>query len=268
MSMGLEIISKQHESPTGKPTIVLIHGACMGAWVWEDNFVNFFYREGFEVFALSLTHHGKSDGVGKLRWTSIKQYVNDLTIVIDQINGPVYLIGHSMGGFTIQHYLHSPAKNVVGATLLCSAPSHGLWHLMGKLILHYPVFFLQSLIQLSWLPIMKSKKRLKRIMFREDFSDKQMVQVMAVVQEESFLAFLEMVFLRLPVVKHFTVPVQVIGAEKDYLISVADTKRMAVRYSLEPYIVKGASHCLMMETGWEEVAQYIKKFAAPHGNEL
>ena len=260
--MAIEIISKQHESSTGKPSIVFIHGACMGAWVWEDNFMKFFFEEGFDVFALSLSHHGKSDAPGKLRWTSIKQYVKDLADVVDQINGPVYLIGHSMGGFTIQHYLQSPSKNVVGATLLCSAPSHGLWHLMGKLVLHYPFYFLQSLIQLSWLPIMKNKKRLKRVMFREDFSDQKMDQVMSILQDESFLAFLEMVFLKLPGKKHFSVPVQVIGAEKDYLISVADTNRMAQGYGLEASIVKDASHCLMMESGWENVAKRISEFVA------
>lgn len=262
--MSIELISKKHESPTGKPSIVFIHGACMGAWVWEDNFMNFFYKGGFDVFALSLSHHGKSDGPGKLRWTSIGQYVKDLANVVDQINGPVYLIGHSMGGFTIQHYLQSPAKNVVGATLLCSAPSHGLWHLMGKLILHYPIYFFQSVVQLSWLPIMKNKNRLKRVMFREDFSDEKMDQVMTGLQEESFLAFLEMVFLNLPSVKQFSIPVQIIGAEKDYLISVADTKKMAARYGLRACIIKDASHCLQLESGWENVAGIIRKFADPH----
>lgn len=261
--MSVEVISKLHENPTGKPSIILIHGACMGAWVWEDNFMKYFYEQGFDVFALSLSHHGNSDRVGKLRWTSIRQYVKDLATVVDRIKGPVFLIGHSMGGFTIQHYLHSPAKNVVGATLLCSAPSHGLWQLIGKLMVHYPMYFIESLLQLSWLPVMKNKHRLKRVMFREDFPDQHMEKIMSSLQDESFLAFLEMVFLRLPNVKYFSVPVQIIGAENDYLISVADTKRMAVRYGIVPYIVKGASHCLMLESGWEEIAKRITKFADP-----
>jgi pimeloyl-ACP methyl ester carboxylesterase len=73
-----------------------------------------------------------------------------------------------------------------------------------------------------------------------------------------------MVFLRLPKLRKLTVPVLIIGAEKDYLISVKDTKQMAKRYGLEAQIVKDASHCLMLETGWEEVAASIKKFVVPH----
>jgi pimeloyl-ACP methyl ester carboxylesterase len=262
--MSLELISKKHELSTGKPSIVFIHGACMGAWVWQGNFFDYFYAAGHDVYALSLSHHSKSKGEGKLKWTSITTYVKDLGKVVDQIEGPVFLIGHSMGGFTIQHYLKYPAKHVVGAVLLCSAPSHGLWYLMGKLIIHYPLYFIQSVLEMSWLPVMKNKKRLQRVMFRGDFPDPKMNDVVSSLQDESFLAFLEMVFLRLPKLKKLPVPVLIIGAEKDYLISVNDTKRMAQRYGLEAQLVSDASHCLMLETGWEEVAASIKKFVVPH----
>ena len=262
--MSLELISKKYELPTGKPSIVFIHGACMGAWVWKGNFFDFFHEAGHDVYALSLSHHSKSKGEGKLKWTSITTYVKDLSYVVDKIEGPVFLIGHSMGGFTIQHYLKHPAKHVVGAVLLCSAPSHGLWHLMGKLVMHYPLYFIESVLQMSWLPVMKNRKRLQRVMFRKDFPTPQMDDVISSLQDESFLAFLEMVFLRLPNLKQLPVPVLIIGAEKDYLISVKDTKQMAKRYGLEAQIVKDASHCLMLETGWEEVASSIKKFVVPH----
>lgn len=262
--MPLELNKRQHENATGKSSIVFIHGACMSAWVWEGNFMDYFYAAGHNVYALSLSHHGGSAGKGKLRWTSIKTYVEDLSEVVEKINGPVFLIGHSMGGFTIQHYLKHPAQHVVGAALLCSAPAHGLWHLMGKLIFHYPLYFVQSFLQLSWLPIMKNKKRLQKVMFRYDFPSSQMSQVALRLQDESFLAFLEMVFLNLPRIKKLPVPVMIIGGENDYLISVHDTKKMAVTYGVEPHIIKGASHCLMLETGWEDVAEEIRKFVVPH----
>jgi pimeloyl-ACP methyl ester carboxylesterase len=262
--MSLELISKKQKIPSNKPSIVFIHGACMGAWVWQGNFFDYFHEAGHDVYALSLSHHSKSRGVGKLRWTSIATYIKDLAAVVDSIEGPVFLIGHSMGGFTIQHYLKDPAKNIVGAALLCSAPSHGLWNLMGKLMMHYPLYFIQSVIELSWLPVMKNTKRLQRVMFRADFPSQRMIEILNSLQDESFLAFLEMVFLKLPSIKQMPVPVMIIGAEKDYLISVNDTKRMSKHYGLEAKIINGASHCLMLETGWEEVADSIKKFVGPY----
>ena len=123
---------------------------------------------------------------------------------------------------------------------------------------------MQSLLAMSWLPVMKNKKRLQRVMFREDFPDHKMQSVMSSLQDESFTTFLEMVFLKLPSIKKIPVPVLVIGAEKDYLISVSDTKRMAARYGIIPRIIKGASHCLMLETGWKDVANTIREFADPH----
>ena len=262
--MFLEIISKKQPQVTNKPSILFIHGACMGAWVWEGNFMEYFFEKGHSVFAINLSNHGKSEGERSLRWTSIKHYVRNLGNAVDSIDGPVFLVGHSMGGFAIQHYLLSPAKNVVGAALLCSAPSHGLWHLMGKLVLHYPFHFVQSVLQMSWLPVMKNKKRLQRVMFREDFPPQKMSEVISLLQDESFLVFLEMGFLKLPKVKQLPVPVIIIGAENDYLISVADTTHMALRYGLPSHIIEGASHCLMLETGWDAVAEDIRKFAYPH----
>jgi alpha-beta hydrolase superfamily lysophospholipase len=101
-------------------------------------------------------------------------------------------------------------------------------------------------------------------MFRNDFQEQQMAPVMSKLQDESFLALLEMVFLRLPKLKRFPVPVLVVGAEKDYLISIKDTQRMARHYGVDALIVKDASHCLMLETGWEMVAEKIKSFAHQH----
>jgi len=105
---------------------------------------------------------------------------------------------------------------------------------------------------------------LQRVMFREDFPPQKMSEVISLLQDESFLVFLEMGFLKLPKVKHLQVPVLIIGAEKDYLISVADTRRMARCYGLSSHIIEGASHCLMLETGWEAVAEDVRKFADPH----
>ena len=101
-------------------------------------------------------------------------------------------------------------------------------------------------------------------MFREDVPPQKMNEVISLLQDESFLAFLEMGFLKLPKIKQLPVPVLIIGAENDYLISVADTRRMARRYGLSSHIIEGASHCLMLETGWEEVAEDIRKFADLH----
>jgi pimeloyl-ACP methyl ester carboxylesterase len=258
--MKLEIISKLHNDSSTHESVILIHGACMGAWVWEDNFLPYFYEKGFNVYAFSFRNHGNSDAEDALRWLSINAYVQDLTNVINQIKGPIHLIGHSMGGFTIQHYLQNKAPNIKSAILLCSVPSHGLWRLIGKLILHYPLFFIKSVFTFSWLPVLNNYTRLQRIMFRVDMHESKMKYYSSKLQEESFLVFLQMVILKLPKIVSTNIPLMIIGGEKDYLIPLKDTIRMAKNYKLEPLIVKNASHCLMLEEGWDEVAEKIYSF--------
>jgi pimeloyl-ACP methyl ester carboxylesterase len=123
-----------------------------------------------------------------------------------------------------------------------------------------------SVLRMSWLPIMKHPDKLKRIIFREDFTEAQMAEVLPNMQEESFLAFLQMVFLRLPGIKSLPIPTMIIGAEKDYLVSERDTRKMASFFKVTPHIIKGASHSFMLETGWEEVAEKINLFFQEHGN--
>lgn len=56
----------------------------------------------------------------------------------------------------------------------------------------------------------------------------------------------------------------IVGAEKDYLVTEQDTRRMARFYGVDPYIIPSASHCFMLETGWETVAENISAFLAGH----
>lgn len=261
--MKLEIINQQQPA-SSKGSIVFIHGACMGAWVWENNFLPYLFDRGFNTYAISLRNHGASENNGKLRWTSIKEYVEDLTKVIDSIDGPIYLVGHSMGGFTIQHYLQKPSSKVKAAALLCSVPNTGLWKLVARLLFDFPIRFLIANMSLSWLPIVKHKKGLKKLMFSKDYPVENMDSVIQKLQDESFLAFLEMVFLRLPRKFQLKTPLMVVGAAKDYLVSETDTRKMGKHYHVEPIIIPNASHCFMLEDDWIDVAEKINQFFALH----
>jgi pimeloyl-ACP methyl ester carboxylesterase len=120
--MNLETIISKSKNDSSKGQVVLVHGACMGAWCWTDNFLPWFADNGYDVHAISLRNHAGSEKKGSLRFKSVKEYVEDLRQVIESLPGPVFLIGHSMGGFTIQHYLTQPGPKVQKAVLLCSSP--------------------------------------------------------------------------------------------------------------------------------------------------
>ncbi len=258
--MNLEHIKQLHPEGNPKASVLLVHGACMGAWVWQDNFSPYLFEKGFNVHLISLRNHGRSLKKESIRSISILDYVDDLKSIIKELDGDVFIIGHSMGGFTIQHYLYECASKIKGVVLLCPVPNTGLWRLIPKLVLHYPFHFMLSSLKMSWLPIIKNSNRLKRLMFSDSYPINKMRVVAEAMQEESFLAFLEMAFLRLPKIKSSPVPIMIVGAENDYLVSEHSIKKMAAYFLIEPLIIKDAAHCFMFEPGWEKVAEKITDF--------
>jgi len=255
--LELEVISKIQENPKGN--IVLLHGACLGAWVWQDNFLPYFSEKKWNVYALNFRNHGASEGKGSLRWNSIQNYVEDLEQLLSTIDGEVVLIGHSMGGMVIQNYLNSADEKVKAAVMLCAVPRQGVWALVVKLLLEHPLKFLQSTIIASWLPILNQKNRLKKLMFRADFPDNHIDSTQHQLQDESFLAFLQMLWNR-PLIPKKHVPILVVGGGQDYLFSVKHTLSLSKSYSAELFILPNGSHTFMLESGWEEVAEKINHF--------
>jgi pimeloyl-ACP methyl ester carboxylesterase len=258
--MSLEHIKQLHPEGNQKASVLLVHGACMGAWVWQENVAPYLFEKGFNVHSISLRNHGASSSQKNIRTISILDYVEDLKSIINELDGEVFIIGHSMGGFTIQHYLHDCSAKVKGVVLLCAVPNTGLWKLIPKLVWDYPFYFIVSCLKMSWLPVIKNERRLKKLMFTESYQADKMKVITENMQEESFLAFLEMSFLRLPKLKKSPIPMMIVGAENDYLISETSTRKMAAYFQVEPLIIKEAAHCFMLEPGWEKVAAKVEGF--------
>lgn len=163
--MQLEVIHTPALHGNAKAALLLLHGACHGAWMWEDNFAPWFAQNGFDVYTMSLRNHGKSDSVANLKNIRIRDYVEDLSSVIKGLNKPLYLIGHSMGGFIIQHYLTREQDRVTGAALLCSVPPHGLWRITVKTLWQFPLAFFKGNFTRSLKPIFKDPFIANRYIF-------------------------------------------------------------------------------------------------------
>ncbi|WP_371851154.1 alpha/beta hydrolase [Rhodococcus tukisamuensis] len=58
----LELIHRKPVGTPNGPPILLVHGAWVGAWCWEYGFIDKLTELGWEVYALSLRGHGKSEG--------------------------------------------------------------------------------------------------------------------------------------------------------------------------------------------------------------
>lgn len=258
---ALEIL---HEPPSGgnsRGSVLLVHGACMAAWCWKDNFLPWFASHGYHAYAVSLRNHGASEKQGGLRFKSIYEYVDDLRQAIKPLEAPVYLVGHSMGGFIIQHYLSRQYNPVVKkGVLLCSSPVQGNLSVILRLLRELPLPFLKANLLLSWKPVFRQATHARKVMFSQSFPEEKLQKTLSHMQDESFIAFLEMTAFNLPDSRKINTPLMVIGGGKDFLVSEKGTRTMAERYGVEPLVVPNGSHNLMMEKGWEDIATAIDQF--------
>ncbi|MBT3334013.1 MAG: alpha/beta fold hydrolase, partial [Rhodospirillaceae bacterium] len=85
-------------------TMVMLPGACCGAWIYND-FRSYFEARGWAVLTPELRHHEKAPGQpvnAGLATTSLTDYVADLTATIEDLPEPPVIMGHSMGGLLAQ----------------------------------------------------------------------------------------------------------------------------------------------------------------------
>jgi pimeloyl-ACP methyl ester carboxylesterase len=103
---------QRSEHPGGKPTIVLVHGAFADASSW-NGVIERLQQRGYTVIAPANPLRGV---------TADSAYIASL---LNQIDGPVLLVGHSYGGAVITNAAAS-APNVAGLVFVAAfAPDEG-----------------------------------------------------------------------------------------------------------------------------------------------
>jgi pimeloyl-ACP methyl ester carboxylesterase len=100
--------------------IVMVHGGSHGWWAFED-WLPLFAEMGRHCFSLSLRNHTDSYSIPEERFLSlsIRDYVDDVRVVLQWIGKRSILLGHSMGGIVVQKTpeLYDPAALVLVASV-------------------------------------------------------------------------------------------------------------------------------------------------------
>jgi pimeloyl-ACP methyl ester carboxylesterase len=116
----LELVDRGSCSDAHPTPLLFVHGACHGAWCWDEHFLDFFADNGYQVIALNLRGHGGSPVLKPLNKCTIADYVDDVRSVAATVPTTPVLIGHSMGGFIVQKCLET--GKAPAAVLMSSAP--------------------------------------------------------------------------------------------------------------------------------------------------
>lgn len=251
MNMHLEIRTKLPESDPRPTPLLFVHGAWHDAWCWAEHFLPYFAQHGYISYALDLRGHGKSQGHERLRWTSIANYVSDIEQVANQLERPPVLIGHSMGGLVVQKYLEKHAAPA--AVLLASVPPTGALRTTLSIAVRHPLPFLKANLSLKLYPIIGTPALTREAFFSREMPETQLRTYFACMQDESYRAFLDMIF-SLPRPKRVKTPMLVLGGGRDTIFTCRECEATARAYGTRAEIFPDMAHDLMLEEGWQAVA--------------
>jgi len=253
--MNLEIISKYPSVSAHATPLLFVHGAWHAAWCWDVHFLDHFAQHGFAAHAVSLRGHGKSEGQNNLRWTRIADYVDDVAATVRQLPVPPVIIGHSMGGFVVQKYLER--CSAPAAVLLASAPPAGILTSVFRIAMRHPLVFLRVNLMLSPFQLVGTPSLAREILFSEDLAYEQLPAYTKQLQEESAMAFYDMLGLDLPKPGRITTPMLVLGGSRDNNIKPGEIMATARAYNAQSMIFPDVAHDMMLEPRWQSVADRI-----------
>jgi len=267
--MRLEVLSRPASGAQRKVPLLFVHGAYVGAWCWEENFLDWFAERGFPSYAVSLRGHGGSAGHERLNDFGLADYAEDVALAAAQLPLPPVLIGHSMGALVVQKYLErSTAENgsdrhgaVPALVLACPVPAYGVLPSSLTLAFTRPALF-------AGLNAVASGGRapphvLGEALFGALPGPEQLARCYRRMQGESRRALLDMTGWGLPSLwRSLRPPTLVLGAGRDVLVPAAQAQGTAHLLNSEFRLLPELGHALMLDAGWPRAAQAIADWLA------
>ncbi|MFD3408898.1 alpha/beta hydrolase [Aquirufa sp. HETE-83D] len=224
-----------------KETIVFVHGMCHGAWCWNEYFIPYFEKKGFRCIAFDLPGHEHKGSTHRITY-SLGNYVQALHQVVEKLDQPPIIIGHSMGGMILQRFLKTGSCKK--AILLASVPPTGVFRASLRALFRY-LGLIPYLLQRN---LLGGFKKYPQLMFNETAG------FASFMCAESFIAYLG---LFIPVFHPISIPILVVGGSRDGLITVKEFQQTAKQYNAGLEIIEGGSHDLMLDTDYAKTADAI-----------
>ncbi|MCF8483160.1 MAG: alpha/beta hydrolase [Rhodospirillum sp.] len=264
--MKLEVLrAMPRDRDTGdrtRPPLLFVHGAFAGAWCWAEFFLPWFAARGWDCRALSLRGHGDSEGVERLDSFRLRDYAEDVTTVLDGMDAPPVLIGHSMGGMVVQKVLEDreTTGDVAGAVLMASVPPRGL--LDGAMVMasQQPNLFWMILQIQTTGRSARGLRPVEDALFHTPPTPEDGARYAALLQGESLSVINDMTWADVPRRPLRALPLLVMGAEEDAFVPPSQVRATAAHHGVEPHLFPNIGHAMMMDLGWESVAEALQEW--------
>jgi alpha-beta hydrolase superfamily lysophospholipase len=160
-----------------------------------------------------------------------------------------------MGGFIVQKYLED--HDCPAAVLLSSPSPAGLLPTAIRTARRQPWVFAKVNLTRSLQPLIATPQLVGEAFFSKDLPEEQLLEFWKQTQDDSFMAFLDMVALDLPRPAKVRTPLLILGAGRDNMIFAREIDATARAYHTQAEIIPDVAHNSMLEQRWQRVADRI-----------
>ncbi|MBI2890686.1 MAG: alpha/beta hydrolase [Nitrospirae bacterium] len=244
---------------------MFVHGAWHAAWCWAENFFPYFASRGFTCYAPNLRGHGDGGDHSLLRRARFHDFVQDLGRLIEWLETPPILVGHSMGGMVALSC--SRLFQIQGLVFLASATPRDAVVSPLRFFMQSPGAILESLRTRRLDAVAASPEQTRKWLFSPDLPTPLLLDYHRRMQGESFRAFVDLVGEAFRPVAAPDVPTLVVGGRSDQMYRPWQTHATARRLRAECAILPGLAHNAMLDTRWraaaDRIAQWLERFERP-----
>lgn len=245
--------------PNHKPPLLFIHGSYCGAWIWTRYFLPSFAQAGWWGAAISLRGHGKSEGMDRLDSFGIQDYLDDIDAGVKLFDQAPILIGHSMGGYLAQKY--ALEHQVRGLVLLAAPSLLGMQTSMQHIVAHRPVLAMELGRLMTLGPAHADLRVISKGLFNDPKSAQKMASFLTLLQRESSRLLMEGCWPDLRLCQYPTPTLALIG-NKDAFVPEFEVRYEAFFWGGNSKVMDNASHGLMVDSCWADVAKEIMGWLA------
>ena len=238
----------------GRPPILLIHGAWQAAWCWE-RWLPFMAEQGWDAHAVSLRGHGGSDG--NHMEARLDDHLDDVRHAVAALGGSPVVVGHSLGGFLVQHLLAE--RRFPAAVLLAPAPRRYPLRILLRTAAKHPRIMLRDLRRGELSGLTATPQHVRATLFGDAAPDRVVIACQRRLTGASAAVFRDL-FLRPPPAPLPGTPTLVLAGAQDGSFTPTIVRRVASRLDARLEILELSGHEIPLDVEWRRAAEITLDF--------